>query len=231
MRFTVILLAILCCSHNALADVTLTIFQSDGVTPLGSEPAMLGQDLVVVVQSDVGDYWCGGVFLTGDNRGLGMLSGREFDPNSNVLNDCTFNSPHDWKGSRTSSAGTGASVIAFQDSFFRGFDLQATDDGGAGQWFIFDYLVTAVGCPDIELYDYSVSFETPIQTVRVPQTTTLDLTDDSRVNYLDFSVFGTAWMQAGCSDPEWCNQADIDRNGQVDIADLTVFSCIWLWTD
>ena len=50
----------------------------------------------------------------------------------------------------------------------------------------------------------------------------IDLND--RVNLIDFSIMASRWQDGPCSTPGWCEQADINKSGAVDIDDLFVMA-------
>jgi len=58
----------------------------------------------------------------------------------------------------------------------------------------------------------------------------IDLNFDGCVDFLDFSLFSSQWLRQGCEDPNanWCQQADLDHSGRVDINDLGWFTHFWL---
>ena len=49
------------------------------------------------------------------------------------------------------------------------------------------------------------------------------------MDFHDFAVFSSRWGDIGCVDPNWCNGADLDRDGDVDNSDLGLFIDYWLW--
>lgn len=49
------------------------------------------------------------------------------------------------------------------------------------------------------------------------------------VDFTDYAVFASHWMDADCNYPDWCEGIDLDYNGIVDFNDLTVFTSEWLW--
>ena len=56
-----------------------------------------------------------------------------------------------------------------------------------------------------------------------------DINNDSKVNIEDFAIM-VAWWDDGnaCSSPGWCEGADFDMSGTVDMFDLTYFAENWL---
>ena len=216
-------------------QVSMKIYEADGVTPFDYRDIMVGTELTVVVESTSAMSWCGGIFIAGQDRALGLLSGINRDPDIPALNTCTFNDgqpfgePGDWTGSHLPAAGTGASVITYRDSFFWGFDLQSDNTAITGDWFVIDYSAIDVGSPVIGLYDYSISFFEPIETITITQIPTRDFDGNKKINYGDFSKIHHHWMATDC-DPntDWCEQSDISRNGTVNLVDLDLFDDFWL---
>ncbi len=51
---------------------------------------------------------------------------------------------------------------------------------------------------------------------------------DCYVNFLDFAVFASEWLNVGCTGPSWCQGADIDEDTAVDDFDLELFVEDWL---
>jgi len=56
-----------------------------------------------------------------------------------------------------------------------------------------------------------------------------DLNGDLFTDALDIQDFASQWLQAGCTEPDWCGGADIDRNGRVDLGDFAELGWDWLW--
>jgi hypothetical protein len=54
-----------------------------------------------------------------------------------------------------------------------------------------------------------------------------DMDCDYSVNYSDFVVLGIHWLE-DLNDPKWCNKADLDRNGEVNVADVCKMARNWL---
>jgi len=71
--------------------------------------------------------------------------------------------------------------------------------------------------PDIGAYEYYSPGELA------------DLNDNGEVNLEDFAVLASYWMNEDvCSPPDWCQGADFDMSGTVDMLDLTYFAENWL---
>jgi len=56
-----------------------------------------------------------------------------------------------------------------------------------------------------------------------------DLNRDLTVNWADFTVFASHWLDSNCTSPDYCSQADINADGAVDWQDFTLFADDWLW--
>ncbi len=219
MRKILLLTILFLKSAVVLGDVTLSVYETDGITPFDGRDIIVGTELTVIINSDSGDYWSGGVFLAGDNRGLGVLSARDWDPNT-----------LDWAGSRTEAAGAMATVWEYQDSWLWGCDLY-TDSYGveAGDWFILDYEATAVGDPNFGFYDYSQSWDYPVSTVTFTQVPSPDFDKDGVVNLADFAHLSLYWLETDCEEISWCEGADLNTDTVVDMQDLALLSDYWLW--
>lgn len=55
-----------------------------------------------------------------------------------------------------------------------------------------------------------------------------DLHKDLVINFFDYAKFALAWLDDGCSAPNWCNGTDLNYSGEVDEADLDIFARQWL---
>jgi len=60
------------------------------------------------------------------------------------------------------------------------------------------------------------------------QLPTGDLNQDCYVNWADFGVFASHWLESGCTEPYRCQGADLDDSGEVNWADFGVFAGGWL---
>ncbi len=212
----------------AAAQITLKVCEADGETPFDcNDDIMVGTELTIIVSSDSNDYWSGGLFVTGQDRALGTLAGRGLDPNA-----------RDYTDSHYEDAGDSAIVTAWKDSSIWGFDLYTfyPVDGNsdsnstvAGDWFIIDYEADEVGDCNVGFYDYSISWDDPNYFLSFSHSPTRDLYFDEKVNFIDFAIFASRWDAVDCNDPNWCDGADLDRDGEVDCNDLGLFVEYWLW--
>jgi len=50
-----------------------------------------------------------------------------------------------------------------------------------------------------------------------------DLDADGDVDTADFVILAAHWLEIGCGEPDWCGGADLNRDGVVDINDLSQF--------
>ncbi len=209
---------------STLAVVQVNLYEQDGVTPFSPRPLMEGTKLVVVVRSDQAEFWNGGLFIEGDNRALGFLSGRDYD----LYTD-------DWSGSHTPAAGEKPVVRDYRDSEIWGFDLYTGPNQlpVPGDWFVLDYQAIGIGEPNIMVYDYSASWDIPDpnRTISFSQVRSRDFNDDGYVNYLDFTLFPPHWLDPNCTDPNGCGLTDLDNNHAIDLNDLVLFSDFWLWPE
>ena len=206
------------------AVINVRVCESDTITPFDNRDITVGTDLTFIVSSDVDEYWSGGFFIAGQDRGLGTLAGRDYDPNS-----------RDYTGSHSPEAGGLAKVTAWQDSNIWGFDLYGGFDPygsapncQAGDWFVIDYHVDQPGSCDIGFYDYDMSWSEPNFSYTFTQVPTRDFNDDQIVNLLDFAVLSSYWLATDCNDCNWCDETDIDTDGDVDVDDLVLFTDYWL---
>ena len=212
-----------------LGQVIVEVREADGNTPFDGRNVIVNTKLTLVVRSDSNDYFSGGLFIAGDDRTLGTLAGRGYDPN---LRDCL--------GSHYPAAGDFAKVVDWKDSQIWGFDLynfyptggQYYEEGNTvpGDWFVIDYYADQVGDCNVGFYDYNISWDEPIYYIHFSHVTTTDLYPDHIVNFRDFVIFTSCWNAADCGAPGWCDGADLNHDGVVDLDDLMIFTQYWLWS-
>jgi len=219
----------------ATGQITLEVREADGETPFDcNDDIMVGSRLTIIVSSDCNsdcnDYWSGGLFIKGEDRALGTLAGRGLDPNDPNARDYT--------DSHYKAAGDFAKVTGWKDSSIWGFDLYTfyPVDGNsesnstvAGGWFIIDYKAEEVGDCNVGFYDYSISWDDPNYFLRFSHSPTRDLNFDEKVNFVDFAIFASQWNATDRNNPNWCDVADLKRDGIVDYDDLALFIDYWLW--
>jgi hypothetical protein len=179
---------------------------------------MVGTKLTIIVSSDVGGNWGSDLTIEGDYRNYGLLSGRDY-------NDLTG----DYEGSRFEAAGYLARVWEWVGSAdIQGFNLDGHTSAVPGDWFIIDYTATAVGECRVGFYDRSINWDEPAYYHVFFHVSTRDFNKNTKVDFSDFAVFASHWQETGCNDPNWCEGADLDTDGNVDIDDLMLFSDYWL---
>lgn len=227
----------------ATAQVTLEVYEADGITPFDcNDELMVGQKLTLVVSSDTNEFWSGGLFIAEQNRSLGRLEGRDYDPNA-----------LDWTSSHYAAAGDFAKVLDWRGSSIWGFDLypywapsdcnlhdcNAGNTGAvAGDWYVVDYIADDIGDCPVGFYEYDVSndpvpgdggYNEPNSYITFQNVANRDLDFDGVVDFRDFALFASDWGAADCNEPNWCQATDMDRNGVVDFNDLRLFVEYWLW--
>ena len=204
------------------ADITVEVYEADGNTPFDDRDIMVGEKLTIVINSDVNDYWSGGLFISGNHRSLATLSGRDNDPNT-----------RDYELSHYEAAGELAKVTGWQDSSIWGFDLYTSDINDvnftADDWFIIDYEANAVGDCNVGFYDYSISWSDPNYELYFTHVSSRDFDGSGSVDFSDFTVFASEWFEDDCNDPNWCKGSDLDMDGDVDVNDLGLFTNYWLY--
>ncbi|GAJ16152.1 unnamed protein product, partial [marine sediment metagenome] len=56
-----------------------------------------------------------------------------------------------------------------------------------------------------------------------------DFDGDNHVDFADYAVFASHWMDVDCNYPSWCEGTDLDYSHKVDFNDLDIFVDSWLW--
>lgn len=55
-----------------------------------------------------------------------------------------------------------------------------------------------------------------------------DFDNDCDVDFFDFAVFASHWLQSNCETLDWCDGSDLDNSHEVDMEDLAVLVDDWL---
>jgi len=202
-----------------LADSNTPLELADPNIPFVYQDIMVGTKLTIIVDSNDAEQWDGGLFIAGADRDYAVLSGRDY-------NDMTL----DWEGSCFDAAGERACVYDWEDGVRIGFDLHGRRNTAVGDWFIIDYTATSVGRCNVGFYNYSGpgGMDFPVYDLVFSHVPTRDFNNDSRVDFADFVVLASHWQETGCSDPNWCEGADLNADGNVDCNDLMLFVDYWL---
>jgi hypothetical protein len=192
-----------------------------GLTSMAVSQVMTGKRCTLRIVSDSNDLWSGGLFLSGQDRELGILRGRNRDPNS-----------RNWAGCSTEYAGPMAKVYAWNDSAISGFDFYTSEyDRREGTWFVVDYQALQRGDCTIRYYDHNYSWTQadPNFSILIENIPNVDFNADDVVDIKDFMILASHWLQEDCADPDWCQQTDVDRDSMVDVNDISLFATYWLW--
>jgi len=65
----------------------------------------------------------------------------------------------------------------------------------------------------------------------IPQRLQGELTGDDWIDFADFAVFASYWLNTDCHYPDWCQGADSEPDGDVDWDDLAEFAYNWLTSE
>jgi hypothetical protein len=229
MKKLALLILILGIPSVAVGEVSIRVCLADGNTPfLPIEPnshvypdIMVGTWLTFIVDSNVAEYWWGGLVTEDANMDYGLLSGRDY-------NDIT----NDWEGSRFPAAGTRARVYTLEEPGVYGFQLLGHNSAVEGDWFIIDYNAINVGDCNVRLYEYYMNQDELITELiailvfhHVP---TRDIIKDTVVDFKDFAILASYWQETNCNDLNWCEGADFNTDRNIDLYDLKMFADFWL---
>ena len=198
-----------------LIDSNLPIPLRDPCVPTIYMDIMVGTRLSIIVSSDTGGYWSGGLFIVDSNQNYCEL----------LCRDCNG---VECGGSILPDAGIGAGAFGWEDDSLKGYVLNTSDDANAADWFIIDYIATNIGSCSIGIFDDNYSLDVPLYEIFLIHVRTRDFNNDNVVNFPDLAFLAYYWLQTGCSGPDWCQGCDLDINGDVDTNDLVLFSKFWL---
>ena len=134
-------------------DLTVVVYEADGVTEWDGSPICPSTDLLIVFEctATAYKYWEGGIYIEPDVD-CGNLYNAVAEDNAGDL----------------------AKVLPFSDVDYQGYDLVADDsallpDQAAGDWFTMLFHCDMEDCTAvIELYDYSQGYDS-VGTISIPQ--------------------------------------------------------------
>jgi hypothetical protein len=237
MKYLTIIVLLLFFSSIAAGQVSTRVCLADANTPLEladpniitdpnvpTDPnvfvyrdIMVGTKLTIIVDSNISGSWEGGLFIAGSNRDYGELSARDY-------NDIT----HDWEGSRLEAVGDKARVWDVQEDVRSGFSLRSNNTAVEGDWFILDYNAINIGVCTVDFFDYSMNLDNLVNSHIFSHVRTRDFNQDTKVDFADLAFLALYWLQADCSDPDWCAGTDLNSDGVVNHDDLMLFADFWL---
>ncbi|MGA2916362.1 MAG: hypothetical protein ABSE89_10085 [Sedimentisphaerales bacterium] len=208
-----------------ISNISTMVFLSDGNTPLALvdpnipyvyQDIMVGTRLTIIVDSNIAEYWYGGALGVEEEDMLnrGCLYGRGYDG-------------FEYPGSRLPDAGENAAVWSTV-SYGYGFELYGGDEPNAADWFILDYNALNIGDCNIAFYDFDVNENEPVHTLIFHHVRTRDFNNNTIVDFHDYAIFASHWLETNCNAPNWCDGTDLDINGSVDVNDLMLFCQYWL---
>jgi len=182
---------------------------------------MVGTKLIIIIDSNVAEYWSGCLIIEDANMDYGVLSAR---------GPLLFG---DWSGSHLEAAGDYALVNYNYredpniDEFSLYTDWELTVE--AGDWFIIDYNATNIGECNVGFYEYDPpdGNDILINYLEFTHVPSRDFDRSTIVDFGDFAVFASYWLVSSCTAPKWCDGTDLDRDHDVDGYDLALFGDYW----
>jgi hypothetical protein len=222
-----------------LGDVSATVYLADANTPLEfADPnipfvyrdIMIGTKLTIIISSDANDFWSGRFEINFPDLYYGFLSARDFK-------DATLN----YESSVLEAAGDRANVSEHKDSEKTTIDLITDSYPLSGDWFIIDYTATTIGTCAISFYEYSYEAEeyhndenppdpidNKINNLVFSHVPSRDFNRDAKVDFTDFAIISAFKGMTDCTGTIWCEETDLDFDGDVDNDDLILFADYWL---
>jgi len=154
------------------------------------------------IQIDLGGFYdiCGFRYLSRQDEWLnGMIKDYEFYVSSDIA---------DWGAAVASGTWTAGKIekqVSFDCTLGRYVRLVALSEVSGNPWTTMAELNVLAVQPDS------------------------DINNDGKVNIEDFAVIATWWdNENACSSPDWCEGADFDMSGTVDMLDFAYFAENWL---
>jgi hypothetical protein len=216
----------------ATGEVSVTVYLSDGNTPLALvdpniphvyRDIMVGTKLIIVVSSDTNEYWGDGF-----DDGGSLAIEEEYSPYG-ILSAREPLVEGDWSGSHLPAAGNEAIVWDWEESGIDGFNLYTGSNNiEPGDWFIIDYNAIDIGDCNVGFYDHRISWDEPIYELSFSHVRTRDFNNDTIVNFHDYAIFASHWLETNCNTSNGCDGTDLDINDSVNANDLMLFCQYWL---
>jgi len=240
MRNILQLILVLLVGSTALGEMGITVYLSEpnlvlepiSVTETLVEypEVMVGTKLAIVLDSNEGGRWHGGLFIEGDSRGYGVLSGRDY-------NDLTL----DWEGSHYPEAGSFSALVSDGSDIKRnGFYLYSDISAIPGDWFVIDYTAIKSGSCRVSLiyYDYEhpgpgqdpqdMPDELLIHELAFFNVATRDFDNDHSVGLSDCAYMADCWLWTITGDEDSCAIVDLNSDTYINFTDLAMFADFWL---
>jgi hypothetical protein len=221
-----ILITIFGMCSTSMGNVSTKVCWADGNTPLElADPCvpyvyrdiMVGTKLTVIVDSNVAEYWYAGALVMEEANmvNIGCLYGRGYDG-------------YGYPGSCLPAAGDYAAVYSTVCPYI-GFEAYGGEEPNVGDWFIFDYNALDIGDCNIAFCEYDIhGTAVLIHTLTFYHVRSRDFDKNTKVDFADFAVLASYWQAADCKNPDWCEETDLDLDGDVDTNDLALFTDYWL---
>lgn len=227
MKKMTILLLLLSVTSQTMGAVSARVCLHDGITPLElADPCipdvyrdvMVGTKLTVLVSANVAEEWYNGGALIIEEENManvGNLYGRPpIDEFGNYIGSCLPDA---------------GEYPAVYDSYpGPGFDIYAGFEPNAGDWFILDYNALDLGDCNVAFYNFDVNDTAPIQTLVLHHVPTRDFDGNTKVDFADFAILASYWLEDNCRILDNCEGADLDNDGNIDLDDLMKFCEFWL---
>lgn len=199
-------------------------YEYDG---LGSLPHL---SEMTVVALDVLDNEPNGFFLMVEGGRIDH-AGHNNDLQRNIFETIEFadtvQEANDWAAGRTDTL-----IVVTADHETGG--LTVIQNKGQGKFPAVSWYTTGHTAANVPVYAWGVNAHLTsgtldnteffqIDTINYP-----DYDSDSNVNFSDYTVFASQWNRSDCGEPDYCDGADVNLSGAVDLPDLEIFAYYWL---
>jgi hypothetical protein len=81
------------------------------------------------------------------------------------------------------------------------------------------------------VFPIKLAFSEPTARFKMRPLLVIDMDVSGNIDIEDYTRFALQWQKSGCVEPDWCGNADFDRDGEVGLADIILFMEYWLWKD